>query len=157
MYYLKEFEIKWADLDPNRHARHSIFTDYATHVRFTFLTENGFGMDDFQSLNIGPVIFSEQIYYLREVLGTDIITIDLKLGGISKDGSLWKFIHNVYKNNNKKAVSIILQGGWIDLKTRKLVPAPKELFRALLKIPKTKIFEEIQLKRNYLKEVPEFD
>lgn len=33
----KEFEVKWADLDPNRHMRHSAYNDYAAHMRVKFL------------------------------------------------------------------------------------------------------------------------
>lgn len=39
--YRLSFIPRWADLDPNRHLRHTAYADYATPVRFSYLTENG--------------------------------------------------------------------------------------------------------------------
>jgi acyl-CoA thioester hydrolase len=155
MRYEKDFEIKWADLDSNRHARHSVFTDYATHVRFCYLRDEGFGIKEFEEADIGPVVFSEQVYYLREVYGSETITINLKLKGISKDGSLWKFVHQVFKEKTKHAATILLEGGWMNLKSRKLVSPPIGLLNAVFSMPKTKLVEEILPNRNYIREALE--
>ena len=31
------FEVRWADLDGNRHVRNTAFSEYATHTRFRLL------------------------------------------------------------------------------------------------------------------------
>ena len=38
--YLKEFEIRWADLDANRHVANSSFVDMLSETRMSFLREH---------------------------------------------------------------------------------------------------------------------
>lgn len=40
--YIKEFKIRWSDLDANRHVANSSFPDFLTETRMTYLRENGF-------------------------------------------------------------------------------------------------------------------
>ena len=39
--YKKKVEIRWSDLDPNFHLRHSVYYDWGAFVRMSFLTEHG--------------------------------------------------------------------------------------------------------------------
>ena len=39
--YIKPVEIRWSDLDPNFHVRHSVYYDMGAYIRMSFLTENG--------------------------------------------------------------------------------------------------------------------
>jgi len=64
--YQKSFVVRWADLDPNRHLRHTAYNDYATQVRLSCLEENGFGAKKFLDLNFGPVMFREETRYVRK-------------------------------------------------------------------------------------------
>jgi acyl-CoA thioesterase FadM len=34
------FEVRWADLDGNRHVRNTAFSEYATHTRFRLLADS---------------------------------------------------------------------------------------------------------------------
>ena len=36
------FDVRWADLDPNQHVRHTAYADYGTHVRMSWLASAGF-------------------------------------------------------------------------------------------------------------------
>lgn len=34
--FYKEFQVIWADMDPNRHMRHTAYNDYAAQLRVSF-------------------------------------------------------------------------------------------------------------------------
>ncbi|MFT4831888.1 MAG: acyl-CoA thioester hydrolase [Psychroserpens sp.] len=40
--YLKEFEIRWSDIDANGHLGNTAYVNYMSHTRMTFLNELGF-------------------------------------------------------------------------------------------------------------------
>lgn len=125
--YKKSFVVRWADLDPNRHLRHTAYNDYATHVRFSCLEENGFGANKFMAFNFGPVMFREETRFFREVGMNEEITIDFKMSGLSPDAKRFHMTHDVYKQNGKLAATVTLEGGWLDLGKRKLMAPPQEL------------------------------
>ena len=41
MTYFKEFEIRWSDLDANRHLGNSAYTNLMSHTRMSYLFEIG--------------------------------------------------------------------------------------------------------------------
>jgi acyl-CoA thioesterase FadM len=66
-----QFEVRWADLDGNRHVRNTAFGEYATHTRFRLLAAHGFDQAQLEGLRFGPVMMREEIRYRREVLFGD--------------------------------------------------------------------------------------
>lgn len=146
--YIKEFDIKWSDLDPNRHLRHSVYSDYATQVRISFLAENGFPFAKFQELQIGPVLMKEEIVFFREVgMENDFINIDIQLAGLAPNGAKWKLRHNIVRADGLIAASILAEGCWLDLKLRLPAIPPKDLYEALLTVPKSHDYDENCFKR----------
>ncbi len=134
--YEKTFEVRWADLDPNRHLRHTAFSDYATHVRFSYLAENGFGAEVFEAQQFGPVIFRETAEYRAEVVMGDRIHVDFTVGEISRSGRRWTVHHTVRKDDGTVAAFLTLEGGWLDLERRRLRTPPDELFVLLERLPR---------------------
>lgn len=130
-HYSKTFEIRWADLDPNLHMRHTAYNDYAAHVRLCFLSDQGFNLKKFNELGIGPVIFREETKYFKEILADDKITIDVFIENVGQDGRKWTIKHIVSNQAGVKAAEITIDGAWFDLKTRKVVVPPPELMRAM--------------------------
>ena len=106
MAYEKSFEIKWSDCDPNRHARNTVYSDLATHVRFCFLRDHGFAPERFAQLGFGPVILTEEIRYMREVTLGETIRIDYQVAASSQDGSRFRVRSTVYKSSGEAAVCI---------------------------------------------------
>lgn len=125
--YTKQFEIRWSDVDANRHLRNSAYIDYMSHTRMSFLMENGVDHNQLVRFNLGPVAFYEHIYYFREVFPGKPIKVSLQLKGISEDGMLFLFLHNFYDVNGKNIARCEMMGGWIDMDSRKLTGLPKEL------------------------------
>jgi acyl-CoA thioester hydrolase len=141
--YSKTYEILWRDVDPNGHARHTSYLDYASHLRFAFMFERGFSHHEMNKLGIGPIIISEEAKYLREVQLGEKITISYSALGLSGDDAKFKLRHDIRNSAGKRAVRITLSAGWLDLETRKLISPPDELAAILREVPKDKNFREM--------------
>ena len=100
--YLKEFEIRWNDIDANRHLANSAYINFMSHTRLSYMLENGFGQADMVANNIGPVVFYEHMFYFKEVFPGKPITVSLALKGLSQDGMYFSFEHNFFDHTGKK-------------------------------------------------------
>ncbi len=137
--YLKEFEIRWNDLDANRHLANSSYVNYMSHTRMSALMDHGIDHSELAKYNIGPVVFQEHIFYFKESQHGKI-TVSFELGGASEDGVFFKFIHNFYNEQGDNLAACDILGGWIDLEKRKLVPLPEEFLGKLYKMPRSADF-----------------
>jgi len=138
--YTKQFEIRWSDVDANRHLRNSAYIDYMSHTRMSFLMENGLDTRQLVAYNLGPVAFYEHMYYFREVFPGKPVSVSLQLKGISEDGMYFMFLHNFYDDKGRNFARCEMMGAWIDLDTRKLTGLPKELFDKFNAFDKTADF-----------------
>ena len=139
--YLKQFEIRWSDVDANRHLRNSAYIDYMSHTRMSFMMENGLDQLHLAEYNLGPVAFYEHMYYFREVFPGKPVRVSIQLKGISEDGMYFQFLHNFYDEKGKNFARCEMMGGWIDLKERKLTGLPKELIGNFDTLDKTEDFK----------------
>jgi len=126
MKYFKKFEIRWSDLDANRHLANSAYFNFMAHTRLSFLEEFGFTQQMLQEEQFGPVVFHEHMYYFKEVLPGKPIKISFEIKGLSKDGMFFEFHHNFYTMDGTHIGHCDLMGAWISLKTRKLIPLAPE-------------------------------
>ncbi len=141
--YTKQFEIRWSDVDANRHLRNSAYIDYMSHTRMSYMMENGLDHTHLAQYNLGPVAFYEHMYYFREVFPGKPVRVSIQLKGISEDGMYFQFLHNFYDENGKNFARCEMMGAWIDLKERKLVGLPKELLGNFDSLEKTDDFKTI--------------
>lgn len=141
--YTKQFEIRWSDLDANRHLANSAYTNFMSHTRMAFLIDNGFSMRDLANFNIGPVVFYEHMHYFKEVFMGKPLTVSLEVSGLSEDGMFFKFDHNFYNHKGENMAHCEMFGAWIDLKTRKLIGLPDQLLESAETFPKTKNYKTL--------------
>ncbi len=134
-------EVRWADLDPNFHLRHSVYYDYGAYCRIQFLAAHSITAQFMQEKHFGPIIFREECVFKKEIHLSDSVTIDLKLLKARKDGSRWTMQHQIFKNNEIVAAVLTLDGAWIDTQKRKLTVPPPEVARTFELGPKTDGFE----------------
>lgn len=134
--YLKEFEIRWSDVDANRHMANSAYLNFMSHTRMSFLLEIGFNQKTMSQNNIGPVVFHEHVYYFKEAFLGKPVKVSLELVGLSVDGMFFEFHHNFYDGNGKNFAHCQIMGAWIDLKTRTLTGLGKEFLEAFNKVPR---------------------
>lgn len=139
--YLKEFEVRWNDLDANRHLANSSYINFMSHTRLSFMMENGFGQHNMVKHNIGPVVFYEHMFYFKEIFPGKPVRVSLQLKGISEGGMYFEFQHNFYNAEGVNMARCNMMGGWIDLQTRKLRDLPESLFSALNQLNKTEDFK----------------
>lgn len=138
--YLKEFEIRWNDLDANRHLANTSYVNYMSHTRMSALMDHEIDHLTLAKYDMGPVVFYEHIFYFKEAIQGKI-SVSFELAGASEDGMFFKFVHNFYNENGDNIAACDMQGGWMDLKTRKLSALPEELLSKMHLMPKTKDFK----------------
>ena len=141
--YKKQFEIRWSDMDANGHLANSAYTNFMSHARMSFFGAQGFSMPEIRKHNVGPVVFYEQMYYFKESFIGDPITVTIEVSGLSKDGMLFMFAHNFYNSKGENLAYCEMQGGWIDLKARKLTGLPKPMLALAQKFPKSSDFKTL--------------
>jgi len=144
-FYLKKFEIRWSDVDANRHLANSAYITFMSHTRMSFFTENGFGQMEMAKHAIGPVITYERIHYFKEVLPDHPIWVSISLKGISTDASVFKFVHRFYNRAGKNLAYCEMMGTWINLNTRKMTPPPSELLHLIEALHHEEDFENLTI------------
>ncbi|MBE7173769.1 MAG: thioesterase family protein [Williamsia sp.] len=141
--FIKEVEIRWADLDPNFHVRHSAYYDWGASARISFLQQNGLPVRLMQEHGFGPVIFREECVFKRELGIQDAVQINLSLYRARSDYYKWTIRHTIYKNRDVVAAIITLDGAWLDTRKRKLTIPPAEVHETFGNMPRDKEFEWI--------------
>ena len=139
--YTKQFEIRWSDVDANRHLANSAYTNFMSHTRMAFFIEKGLNMKTIEEYNLSPVVFYEHMYYVKETFLGQPITVSLEASGLSEDGMFFKFDHNFYNHKGENIAHCEMLGAWIDFTTRKLTGLPKKLFKLQDNFPKTNTFK----------------
>jgi acyl-CoA thioester hydrolase len=141
--YAKTFPVRWADCDANGHMRNTSYSEYAVDTRVSYLSEHGFGIDRVREAGLGPVIVREEIDYLREVRLGEIVRIDMVLLGLSPECGRFRYLHRFTKENGQPCARLVVSGGWMDLRARKLVPAPEPLAAVLRGISRSDEYAEL--------------
>lgn len=139
--YKKKFEIRWSDIDANRHLANSAYINFMSHTRTGFLQEYGFSLMELSKAGIGPVVFYEHVHYFKEAFLGQPITVGLEVSGLSEDGMFFKFDHNFYNHKGQNLAFCEIFGAWIDLETRKLTTLPKDLMALAEKFPKSENYK----------------
>ena len=140
----KKLEIRWSDLDPNFHLRHSVYYDYGAYSRISFLNENGITPEVMLQHDIGLIIFREECVFKREIKFGDVLMVNVKLHKSTADISRWTMIHELWKNGDVLAAVITVDGAWLHTKLRKLLKPPEIFKLAFDHIVKTDQFEFIE-------------
>lgn len=139
--YKKEFEIRWSDVDANGHLANSAYINFMSHTRVGFFQDHDLPLSALIKMGIGPIIFSEQVYYYKESFLSEKIWVHLSVSGLSDDYKFFKFEHNFYNAKGEHLANCDVLGSWIDLKTRKLSQPPQLLETAIASFPKSKDFK----------------
>ncbi len=124
--FIKEFEVRWSDVDANRHLANSAYINFMTHTRMSYLWKIGFDHKTMAQHQIGPVVFYEHMYYFKEVFPGRPIRVSLEVMGVSEDGMFFEFRHNFYDADGKNVAHCEMIGAWMNLKTRKLTGLTEE-------------------------------
>ena len=134
-------QLRWSDLDPNFHVRHSIYYDWGAFCRIEFLNE--FGLNDrvMMELKFGPILFREECVFRKEIRMGDEININLQMLKAKKDFSRWSILHQIKKADGTLCAVLTVDGAWIDTVKRKLASPPDKVHEVFSQMPLAENFE----------------
>ncbi|HYE53868.1 MAG TPA: thioesterase family protein [Chitinophagaceae bacterium] len=141
--FIRPLEVRWSDLDPNFHLRHSAYYDMAAYARILFLEAHGLTTQVMLVHQFGPILFREECIFRREIRLGDKLSIDLQLLRAKQDQSRWTIQHRFLKNEDQLAATLTVDGAWIDTAQRKLTSLPGEWVHVFEAMPRAENFEWI--------------
>jgi acyl-CoA thioester hydrolase len=136
----QKLSIRWSDLDPVGHVRHSVYYDFCAQLRLIALDSIGLGIGQMQKLGIGPILFKEECSFRKEMHFGESIFVHLELSGLRKDFSRFAFKHTFIRGEDEFCAELSILGAWMDLRQRKLSAPPESFFPHFDSIPKSKDF-----------------
>ena len=139
--FSKIISIRWADIDPNFHMRHSAYYDFGAQQRIEIIDSLGLTLQLMQAQHFGPILFREECVFKKEIRLSDMITIHAKLAKRNADASRWTIQHEFVSSDNKTCAILTLDGAWIDTMRRKLLsPIPQIVTDVFDAFPRTENF-----------------
>lgn len=139
--FTKEISIRWSDLDPNFHLRHSAYYDFGAQHRIEILDSQGLTLRVMQKEHFGPVLFREECIFRKEIHLGNHITISTKIGKMKPDASRWTIVHELKNEKEELCAVISVEGAWLDTKLRKLAnPVPEIVQKVMNTFPKADDF-----------------
>lgn len=142
--YKKQVNIRWSDLDPNFHVRHSVYYDWGAWMRMCFLTENGLTPQIMIEEKFGPILFREEALFRKEIHFGDDLYINVKIKKCTSNYARWSMVHEIIKNESTVGAIITVDGAWMDTEKRRLMIPPENAVKLFDLIPRTDDFEWIQ-------------
>jgi len=142
MHVFYEGQVLWSQIDANQHMRHSAYADFAAQARLTMLEKLGLSPAKLLKSGIGPILFREELFYLREVVLNDYIRVTSALTRSRADGSRWSIRHELFRGDGIKAAIVDVDGAWIDAEKRKLIILPPELNDLFKNTPRSSDYTE---------------
>ena len=140
--YEKKIELRWSDLDPNFHLRHSAYYDFGAYIRISYFNDFGLSNQVLIDHHFGPILFREECVFRKELKMNDDIFINLQVVKARQDLSRWTIQHQFTRNGQLAAV-LTVDGAWIDTQLRKLTNMPEEYKHIMESMPRAENFEWI--------------
>ncbi|HYK57177.1 MAG TPA: thioesterase family protein [Flavisolibacter sp.] len=141
--FSRSIQIRWSDLDPNFHLRHSVYYDWGAFCRVEFLNAYGLTAEVMQKLQFGPILFKEECVFRKEIKLGDEIKMNLQLIRARKDFSRWSIQHQIVKNGDTLCAVLTVDGAWMNIVQRKLTSPPEQVHDVFSKMPMAEGFEWI--------------
>lgn len=133
--------LRWADLDPNFHLRHSVYYDFAATARVEFLASMGISTRLMSEQHFAPILFREEAIFRREVRPGDLLFINVLITKMRHDASRFSFRHELTRDDGALCAVMNVDGAWIDTRLRKLAAPPPMVAEAMGNAPKPDDFE----------------
>ena len=142
--FTKQISLRWSDLDPNFHVRHSAYYDFGAQHRIEILESLGLTMKVLQQQHFGPILFREECVFRKEIKLADKITMQTKVSQMRPDASRWSIVHEFINEEGKLCAVITVDGAWMDTKLRKIAdPTPEIAVEAISRFPKSESFTNV--------------
>ena len=129
--YFCDFNVRWSDIDANRHLANSSYMQYCAQTRMAFMSERKMGLKELNRWGIGPVILNEQYSFFKEIYMGQKVKVSLEIDGVSEDGGLYRFLHKFYLPDGTHCATAIALGVWIDTMLRKSTTPPSDIIEVM--------------------------
>lgn len=136
-----EGQVLWSHVDANMHVRHSAYSDFAAQARLNMLYKIGIKPADLLKVRIGPILFREELIYLREIGADETVRVTSEVTKGRPDGSRWSIRHELYRSDDVKAAIVNVDGAWIDMNIRKLTGLPEAISGLFASAPRSADYE----------------
>jgi acyl-CoA thioester hydrolase len=143
MAFETTLHVSWNHLDANGHMANTAYLDMAVDVRFLYFTSCGFSPAEFVASGIGPVVRRDEVDYFRELRMLQPVRVSLLLAGLSDDASRFRIVNEFRREDGELCARLTSQGGWLDIRARKLVVPPEKLKGALLGLDRTETYQQL--------------
>lgn len=133
--YLSSFyPTRWSDVDSNNHIRHSVYLDLCASARMEWLDSCGFTAQRLSCEGVGPILFREEVFYLKELRLGEKVQVQLKISNMSESGHKFSLEHHLLNGKNEPVARLLIDGAWFDLKTRRVSSPPEALKEIMAEI-----------------------
>jgi len=130
--YYHQFEVRWSDIDANRHLANSSYVQYCAQTRMGFMNKYKMGVAQLNRWGVGPVILHERYSFFKEILADQKVVVSLELGGMSEDAGIYRFVHKFYLTDGTHCATAEATGVWIDMMLRKTTNPPEDILENLI-------------------------
>ncbi len=146
--YYHQFEVRWSDIDANRHLANSSYVEYCAQTRMAFMEKNKMGLAALNRWGIGPVILHERYSFFKEIYSGQNVVVSLEINGFSEDGAIYQFLHKFYLTDGTHCATSEATGVWIDMMLRKSTTPSDDILEVMneFKSPQHKVMSKEDIK-----------
>ncbi|MEV7391204.1 MULTISPECIES: acyl-CoA thioesterase [unclassified Streptomyces] len=131
--YSVRVTVRGYETDVQGHLNQAVYINYAEHARWSLLQAAGVSQARLIGRGVGPVALETTIRYKRELLAGD--EVDVTCAFEWSGGKTFRIRQTMTKADGTPAAEVDAVGGLLDLKARKLVADPREIFEELTSDP----------------------
>jgi len=125
--------VRGYETDVQGHLNQSVYINYAEHARWSLLKAAGITQAGLIGSGVGPVALETTIRYRRELLAGDEVEVTCVFEW--GEGKTFRIRQTISKEDGTVTAEITAVGGLMNLKERRLVPRPVEVFKELASDP----------------------
>ncbi|MEU9241728.1 acyl-CoA thioesterase [Streptomyces shenzhenensis] len=131
--YSVRVTVRGYETDVQGHLNQAVYINYAEHARWSLLQRAGVSQTRLIGRGVGPVALETTIRYKRELVAGDEVdvTCEFEWSG----GKTFRILQKMTKADGTLAAEVDAVGGLLDLKARKLVADPREIFEEITSAP----------------------
>ncbi len=126
-----KFEVRWSDIDANRHLANSSYVEYCAQTRMAFMNTHKMGLKELNRWGIGPVILHERYSFFKEIYADQTVFVTAEISGMSEDASIYRFLHQFYLPDGTHCATAEATGVWIDTMLRKSTSPPEDILEVM--------------------------
>ncbi|KUN04683.1 thioesterase [Streptomyces yokosukanensis] len=121
--------VRGYETDTQGHLNQAVYLNYAEHARWSLLQSAGVSQARLVARGVGPVTLETTIRYQRELLAGD--EVDVTCAFEWGEGKTFRMLQEIRRTDGTVAAGISAVVGLLDLKERKLLADPREVFEEL--------------------------